>query len=402
MTNPASGAPPRPLAALLDEYKEFLTAERGLAAGTVRTYASCINVCMNIIGERIGREVLATDLLDRENIRAYLRGHVAKLSSGRDGNYRASVGGLVDWLMAEGHIPYGPNHIKATPAPKRTTKTKRDRRLSVDEIRAVLGEADGWHPLYRFLFLFMLETNLRISEVVGTVDHEPLRWSAVRWDEEVVRFNNYKGREHGLSVPLTPELRAILTAWKDVYEKDLAKLSPGLDRVPIKGSWFIFPALRGLGKAPKGRRRRMILNPTSRLTEPRAITMRLFKATGIYQGPGDSWHMVGRKTGGNAVKQVARDLNRGDSLELAQAALHHKDSRTTLAYLDPDADYNRYHDFRMQYSIWDDDLLSEIPELRPAHEARKAQEPKIEPVPDQPEALPPGGKVIPFASRRRA
>lgn len=411
MTDISEVAPSRPVADLLEEFRAHLAEERVLAPATIRTYMSAINVFIRVMRKGLGREVLARDFGDRNAMRVYIRGHLSKLSASRSANHRAAVGGMHNWLMDEGYIPWGPNYIKDAPVARTATTAPRDRRLSSDEIRAVLKAADNFHPLYRHLFLFMLESNLRISEVVGTVDYEPLRWSAVRWDEDVIIFNNYKGKKHGLSLPLTPELRAILTAWKDVYEKDLAKTTPGLERVPVKGAWFIFPALRGLGKAPKGRKRRMILNPMARLTEPRAITKRLFMPTGIYQGRGDSWHMVGRKTGGNAVRQVARNVGRADSLELAQAALHHKDSRTTHVYLDPNEDYRRYHIFRMQHSIWDAALLAEIPELRPAWEARQAQADasppetaaaQPEPAQPDPDDTPQMATVIPFTSRRRA
>lgn len=350
-----------PLASVIPTLSDYLRKGKGLALGTVENYKYTLKGYIEKTGERLGYEPLVSDF-NKENIRTYFYDHVDKLDDSTQGKIRSHLRCTAQWMMDESYIQYGPNPVdQAVPLKKTKKKRKTGQRFTDEEFQKLTTAATS--PRDYFLFLFMRETGRRIGEVLGGLENPGLLWRDIDWEKGYYSFDNSKGRELGELGDLTSELRAILLAWKDVYETSLA-INTGLDRVPVKGNWYVFPALIAADFNYANRETVMKPNPTKPITNGYRIIRDAMIKAGIREKgeKGRAWHRI-RATLADAIHESAREQNLGDAWEHAASALGHKDSRTTRAYVNPDAIREHHSTFRKANSAWSPGLMAGIPEL---------------------------------------
>lgn len=267
------------------------------------------------------------------NITAHFREVVSKQSVNTWNAKRSQFASAERWMMKEKIIPWGePIVMSEIPAHEERARP-RDRRLNDKQFLDLL-KVTG-HANFYFLFLFLRLTGRRIGEA------RAMRWADVLWDEDVILWDNAKAKRYGVRMPLTPELRAALEAWRNVYraETRMQELRP---------NWYLFPALQTAGESRRGRPRPRPLVPEvpmSTSAASQAIDEAL-RAAGLKLRDGDAYHIL-RKTQVNHTRQSARDSGRADAMDLAQKAADHADARTTQIYINQSEEYDRYHDYAM-------------------------------------------------------
>lgn len=366
-----------------------------LKTGTIKNYGVVYNRLAAFIEELEGREALASDVT-AETIEAFFRDYVALHSPAAYPQRRSNCRAIVQWLMRRRYIEPGINFVDDLPARRTTTRSKRARYISDEEFLRLLKCAKRTHPRNYFLALFVRLTGRRIGEVVGDADdQEPLVWADIRWDTNVIEWDNNKGRKLGKEMPMTPRIRAVLEAWREVYCRELGVEQP-------HATWIIFPSVTPVGPSRKGHTRRCILAPKHRMTNPDKVLRPILEAAGLRRGAGDSWHML-RKAFANQRKQAATNQNRADAWELTQIALDHQDVKTTRIYVDDREDYDRYAEWANSTPELATEVMALIPELSAvALPAPQQEEPASEVATTESDDIPSGApNVVDFAAFAR-
>lgn len=379
-------------------HTEWLRKNRNLALGTRRTYQSIYHTFATHLEPQVGREPLTSDLT-YDTLEDYFSEYVAANSPKAWSMKRGFMIDAVKWMMRKGYLEYGPNFAEDIPLRKADAARPRDHRLSDNEFLSLLKIAKASHARDYFLCLFLRFTGRRISEVVGSISADAgIRWGDVRWDEDVIIWDNIKARRHGRKMPLTPRLRAILEAWKAAYAAAF-----GMDDLP--NDWYVFPALTATGTARKGRPRKRVLSPKSRMTNPNRVIRPLMESAGLYVA-GDGWHVL-RHSFANQRKQKASNDGRADAWEMTKLSLDHADESTTRRYVNEQEDQQRYFAWAMGAEEMTWDAMSDIPEL--AQLAADALTPDTQKTPasEDTDALIDGElsnvvSFVSFAGRRRA
>lgn len=349
------------------KHTEELEKLRGFTVSTRRNFQSSYHTFAAYLEPKLGREPLTTDLTE-ETLEGYFSERVAVQAAASWELKKSNFTAIIRWLMKKGHMEPGLNFAEDIPVRKRGAKRPRERRLSDVELLALLKVAKASHARDYFLCLFLRLTGRRISELVGTLNMQNgMVWGDIRWDEDVVLWDNHKAGRYGLKMPLTPRVRAVLEAWKEYYCQEL-----GVSDVP--SNWFVFPALTAVGVSRKGRPRKRVLTPQAKLTNANRVIRPLMEKAGIY-ADGDGWHVL-RKTFANQRKQLASNTGRADAWELTKISLDHTDETTTRRYVDINEDYERYAAWAMDAPEMSPEGMAKIPELsafaEPAPETQQA------------------------------
>lgn len=373
-----------------------------LAPATIRNYKATYGTFNTHFKSVHGRDATTADVT-LEGLESYFREYIPKHSPKARALRRSNWAVIVKWLMRRDYLPYGPNFAEDIPKGRTTAANPRDHRLSDDELLQLLKVAKRSHLRDYFAVLLIRFTGRRSCEVFGGETNDGIRWGDIRWDDGYIEWDDSKRRTKGQRMPLTPPLRAVLEEWRRLYAKAL-----GVDE-PF-GDWMVFPALTAIGPALKGQRRRRDLAPNFRVSNPDRIIKPLLKASGLWKGAGDGWHVL-RKTFANQRKQVATGSGRADAWELTQTALHHASPDTTRIYVNMDEVYEGYAAWAMSTPEMGTEAMTKIPELSALGAALAALDTKEEPAPavradaggdeggytaDQDLAT-----VIPLTSRRR-
>lgn len=167
---------------LLDAFGAHLTAQRGLAAHTIRAYCSDVAQLIEFAGTQ-GIERL--DEVDLRALRAWLASmserHLSRATMARRS---ASVRSFFEWAHRAGHVPADPARRLASPRADRTLPTV----LAVDSARLLMETAreraadNGPAHLRDWLALELLyATGIRVGELVR------LDVSDVNLEERTVR-----------------------------------------------------------------------------------------------------------------------------------------------------------------------------------------------------------------------
>lgn len=325
-----------------------------LAGGSIRNYLSAYNTLGRYLESTLGREALTTDLT-ADAIAGYFSDYVAVNASATFAQRRSNLSSIADWLMHKRYMEWGPNPTASLPKRRQTTRG-RDRWLSDAEVLRLLKAAKASHDRDYYLVLFLRLTGRRIGEVIGgRDDQKPLLWADIRWDEGFVEWANFKGRKLSNTLPLTPRLRAVLEAWRESYCRELGVDEP-------HPSWIIFPALTPIGPARRGRTRRRVVAPKSRMTNANKVAGALLKASDLWRESGESWHLL-RKAFAAQRKRAADAQNRGDAWDLTKIALDHEEVTTTRIYVPINEEYERYSAWAMETPELSSEGMAKIPEL---------------------------------------
>lgn len=291
------------------------------------------------------------------------------------------------WMMQQGYLLWGPPITEAR-IPRRgyTPSPARDRRLTDDEVLQLAAAGGMRHARNYFMILFARLTGRRVSEIVA------LKWVDVLWKDGDIRWVNIKAGGKRRLMPLTPEVRALLEAWKIAYANDVRAAG-----VPV--DWYIFPATKPTGIARRGMHRTLQLCPESPIGDANEIINDALKRAGLKAEVGDAWHLL-RKSAVNKTKQSARASGRADALELAQHMADHASPATTGTYISDDEDYQASKAWHMTTRQLGNEALRSIPAL-----AALVQDAKNEPASES-DASPVdqvyrSDNVLDFASRRR-
>lgn len=323
--------------------------------------------------ERYEREPTTADYTYR-NLEDYFRDVVSTMTGGTYRTKRSQHVTIVKWLMKRGYLAWGPNIAEDLPVRRTTATTTRERRFSDEELLKFLAAAKRSHSRDYYLVLFMVLTGRRIGEVLGDkeADQVGIMWGDIRWDENVILFNNYKGRKHGEEMPLTARLRAVLEAWREAYCKQLGVTD-------VLNNWYVFPALTGVGQSSRGHKRRRVVSPEYEATNSDRIFRELMDAAQLGRRRGDGWHIF-RKTFALQRKKKAREMGRVDAMELTKNALGHTDEKTTRIYTGANEERERYTEWAMGAEELSLAAMAKIPELSAlAAEALAAPETQQEP-----------------------
>lgn len=366
---------PIPLRDAMLRHDDDLKTFEKLAISTRQNYRAAYSTLADHLASKVLGGVPMTTDLTLETLEDYFRNHIAKKAPKTYDLRRSNFIHIVKWLMKRGHIPQGMNFAEDIPKERKTTTTTRNRRLSDAEFLKLLEVAQRSHPRDYYLCLFMRFAGRRIGEVTGRTGREAhgMVWGDVKWDEDVIIWDNTKARAFGRTMKLTSRLRAILEAWKEVYCAQV-----GVD--DVASNWFIFPALTAVGPTRAGYRRRRVISPQNRMTSTdRIIRDDLLKPAGLWQNDGDGWHIL-RKTFGDQRKRKADEMGRADALEMAQYSLDHQSPDTTRIYIDYDRERERYEAFAEAAEEMDYAAMLKIPALAPlAQDALAAQTARNEP-----------------------
>jgi len=222
-TNTRGGAPiGRSNPAMIADYLEMQSAERGASANTLAAYRRDLEDAAAHFTS-LGRSLILATTAD---IKAYQR---TLTQSGMAASTRArklsALRQFYRFLLAEGHVEEDPTHGLAGPRKaKALPKT-----LSVDEVDGLIGEArnrcrDKTGPeryrAVRMLCLIELlyATGLRVSELVS------LRRDVLKGDDRLMTVKGKGGRER--LVPLNAGARAALAQFLSLGSDADERLAP--------------------------------------------------------------------------------------------------------------------------------------------------------------------------------
>jgi integrase/recombinase XerC len=233
-------------AALVDQYLQVLSAERGASEHTVRAYTREIHGFAGFLRDTLG-ETVTIRSVEHLHIRAYLallydRG-LTRASAARA---LAAIRSWFRWLAREGHVEQNPARLVATPRlPKHLPRVP-----SAEEVNRVLDsiepgrpvpdsdEPAGWPERDRVIWELLYGCGIRNSELVG-IDLTDLHWAN---DAILVRG---KGRKERF-VPLGDAAAEAIRAYLSVRESKL--LSAGKGALILKGPLLINQTARGAAR----------------------------------------------------------------------------------------------------------------------------------------------------------
>ena len=205
---------------------EFLTDLRlkGRAKGTVSNHRITLDSLRSWCRER----GLDWSALGRKELSAFARSYVNRGPSHRS-NVFCTLRTFYRWAVDEGYLASSPavhlkSVIKPSPMPRALTLAQ------VRELIAYLALGNGLRARRdEALMLAGLYSGLRAKELAG------LAWSHIDFDARVINIRLSK-MGHGRSVPLHPELRALLLRWRICQALDGDGPVFSLSRVPIKAN----------------------------------------------------------------------------------------------------------------------------------------------------------------------
>jgi site-specific recombinase XerD len=194
---------PGPVEELLGRYRDWLRAERGLTAGTVRGYLDCVRPFV------AGR--LRGDVLDLEGVRAAdVTGFVLAVCPGRAvGSAKlivCALRSLLDWLHLTGVVPA--SLATAVPSVAGWRLSGLPKGLEPCQLRRLLAACDRRTPTGRRDYAVMLllsRLGLRAGEVAG-LGLDDLDWR--RGELTIVGKGN-----RGERLPLPADVGAAITAY---------------------------------------------------------------------------------------------------------------------------------------------------------------------------------------------
>jgi integrase len=212
---------------------------------------------------------------------------------------------------------------------KSTQRRRAKRRLSEDEILAVIEGADN--PRNRALIAFVANTAVRISEALSPTLKD------IRLDLGEMYLMIHKIDEE-VTFPITEYLDRELRRWLAVYREEAGG--------KLDGNWRLFPPRwPNRTAAPKPGEKAVPLqrggfNVTGQIGDPADIIKRAAENAGVDLGPGDAWHTI-RRSSARLVFDKATAHRTGDPMRMTQAFLNHKHMSTTEIYLDIEVERER-------------------------------------------------------------
>lgn len=173
-----------PVEQLIQQYADYLRAERAVSAHTLRNYLSDL---AQFQGFLVGRELSLTPVktVDIHKIDIHiLRAYLAFLNKSRKkssiGRKVAALKGFFRYLAAKRHIDKDPSLLIHTPKQEQPLPSF----LSVDDVFRLLGGIKPKNALAvrdRAILEFFYSTGIRVSELVG------LNWSDIDFELGIVR-----------------------------------------------------------------------------------------------------------------------------------------------------------------------------------------------------------------------
>ncbi|WP_061290746.1 tyrosine-type recombinase/integrase [Herbidospora cretacea] len=306
------------------------------APSTAEGYGYRYAALTKFLAGHLRREPVTSDFTG-DNLLAFFLERSPGWLDGTYEQYRLGYKAIGEWLMRMSYIPWGPNPVDVIPAREKSKSgTTRNRRVTDDEFAKIAETGRKKHPRDYYLAWFMRLSERRISEVTG------MKWSDILWDTSDIYFDNTKSRKWGEKMVLNDEIRALLVAWKDYYQKETG--------VEPKADWYVFPATMTVGQAQRGRPRVRRLNPANRISNPHRDFAAILDASGVAHEKGDNTHVL-RKTATTAVHRAAQQAGHASPVRVAQLAAGHANQATTeKSYLDQDEIYEDFKGVRKSMS----------------------------------------------------
>lgn len=240
---------------------------------------------------------------------------------------RSHLSAFITWLVDNDYMPATLKPLKAVrERPNVTSRTKSF--VRAEDMPAVLEAAESWHPRDRYFCLALWESYRRSGEMAAArVRNVDLRaypdspHGRLQWD-------NQKAHRPAQVMDMSPRLQECLREWLDLYAQLLGR--------PLRPADYLFPALAVEGMTVKGRRRRLVLDPSSPIGQPDAICRQAFKKAGIYV-EGMAAHSF-RRGAATRLYDDAASIGHKNPLRLCMVALDHRSEALTEQYMDKSRD----------------------------------------------------------------
>lgn len=245
------------------------------------------------------------------------------------GAYRNQVKQFLAFCHRRGWHAHTAEFLLSGITEKSTQRRRAKRRLSQDELIAVIEGADNARD--RALIAFIANTAVRISEALSPVVDD------IRLDLGEMYLMIHKIDEE-VTFPITEFLDRELRRWLAVYREEAGG--------QLQGSWRLFPPRwPNRTAAPKPGEKAVPVqrggfNVTGQIADPADIIKRAAENAGVELGAGDAWHSI-RRSAARLVFDEATERRAGDPMRMTQAFLNHKHMSTTEIYLDIEVERER-------------------------------------------------------------
>ncbi len=274
----------------------------------------------------VAREHIYVDLLTEDHFLGFME-YYTHLARGSHDVVLGRVKVFCQYLHENG---YTQTHLSRNIAKRQkgTDDTLHEPQYIPAEERDLVAEAMGdEHISRKYLCLVQWYGGRRIGEVTSSlrvrdVDFTPT--SLFKHGSYV--YVNHKRGGVAERQPLGTKLRGILEEWFPIYlrlAKEEGLLPKNAEKLP--GDWFLFPTTAGRGKAPRGGKRTLVINPFKGVYAAHKILNRNLRRLGLY-APWKATHGSRRAAADSLMEQT------GD-IRVVQAFLGHKDQATTERYL---------------------------------------------------------------------
>lgn len=284
---PAALAAPSPaLPPWMEEFRQWLTVQRGLAASTIRRYENMVGQLLRHLGDDprkydagLVRTAILTEVADRHPV--YAKSYVCALRSWL--KFLAAQGACQPWL--ERAVPTLPVW-KLTALPRYLGKRDLKRVIQTCDLSTELGIRD------RAILLLLSRLGLRAGDIVGMLLDD------IDWANGTVRVSGKSRQEVCLPLP------------QDTGDAVLKYITSAR---PTAGTRRLFLCIQ----AP--------VRPFSNSSTVSAVVARALRNAGIDDPPSRGAHLMRH----SAATSMLRD---GMSLDAIAVILRHKSTDTTAYY----------------------------------------------------------------------
>jgi site-specific recombinase XerD len=180
-----SGQPLTSVQECMREYRQYLVLQRGLSVASLPNYLSFVEQFLN---EKFAGPELRFDVLRAQDVTAFVKSHVAKLSSGRAKPLVTALRGFLRYLLHQGKIAKDLSPCVLPVACWSFSEIPKS--LPPEVVEQVLAQYNRKTPIGRrnyAILLLLARLGLRAGEVV-TLELEDLDW-----DSGLIRIRR-KGR----------------------------------------------------------------------------------------------------------------------------------------------------------------------------------------------------------------
>lgn len=308
----------------ITQYIKDCRTLRGLADSTVRRYEVSLR--------QFARPLIAKEeflLMEFVPQSAYLDWVLlADQRANKTFNARRShMSAFLTWCYENDYLSPTGRHLKAVKErPNTTTRSKSFVRAS--DMPRVLQAAGEWHERDR-AFCEALWASWRRSGELAAVRVRDVDLRAYPDSPHGrLTWTNQKAHRPNQVLDMSPDLQDCLRRWLDLYRSLLGR--------DLRPSDYLFPSLKPEGMTVKGKRRRLVLDPSAPIGQPDSIARRAFKGAGVYV-TGMACHAF-RRGAADALYDLAAEKGHRNPLRLAMTALDHRSEAQTEQYLNKDRD----------------------------------------------------------------